>query len=88
MIFTGINFVTILLFVPETRFPRDEVSAVGPVENVANSSNDEKIAEVDLKSIRQPSHDETDLVPKKSWVQDLKLWSGVPNTNLFKMFIR
>lgn len=97
VILTGINFVTVLLFVPETRYYRDENQNAAEAENapiVPSSGEDgnlsadsEKAANAAAKadgSAGQPS-----TVPKKTWVQELSLWSGVPaDTNIFKMFVR
>jgi MFS family permease len=84
VIFTTLNFVAIVLFVPETRFRRDG----GKTEQVTAQVEVEKIIGVDMKSIRRTSDDSVAPVPKKGFVEELSLWSGSPETNLFKMFLR
>ncbi|GAB1310609.1 MFS general substrate transporter [Madurella fahalii] len=94
VILTGINFVTVLLFVPETRYYRDEnQNVVGTGTEVAvfssgedgdGSADSPKTANVTDKALDQPL-----TVPKKTWIQELSLWSGAaPDTNIFKMFVR
>ena len=85
---TGFNFVTILLFVPETRYHREHGNEAGVDDGVTVYPSQDKIAHVDLKSIRRPSEDDTEQLPRKTWRQELSLWSGIPDTNLLKMFIR
>ncbi|KAJ6196890.1 major facilitator superfamily domain-containing protein, partial [Bipolaris maydis] len=82
-IFTGINFLTILCFVPETRYVRE----VGQVNTVLSPSN-EKVVIGDEK-LPQGSSPRTPLeqLPRKTWKQDLSLWSGVSETNLVKVFL-
>jgi MFS family permease len=97
VILTGINFITVLLFVPETRYYRDEEqSTIGQepeavssssAENVGGSGVPEKPAGEAAESEEAPNSPST--VPKKTWIQDLSLWSGVaPDTNLFRMAVR
>lgn len=80
---TAINFVAIVLFVPETRFDRVDV-----VTETAMDSSQEKVANADVKSLRRPSDESAPQTPKKTFIQELSLWSGTPKTNLLKMFIR
>jgi MFS family permease len=95
VILTALNFVTVLLFVPETRYFRDEnLNVAGSQSNTVASSQDdlEKIAVSakggELNKEQAPTANVV-TVPKKTWVQELSLWSGVaPETNLFLMFIR
>ncbi|KAK4950306.1 hypothetical protein LTR10_011287 [Elasticomyces elasticus] len=102
-IFTAVNFVAVLLFVPETRYDRsylekasssnqstDSVTG-GSVadEESGNGSPIEKV--VSSKSKEMPTHPafRGEQLPKKTWMQELSLWSGVPkDTNLLEMFIR
>jgi MFS family permease len=84
VIFTALNFFTILLFVPETRYRRETGQASVP----ACTSN-EKIVTVDEKLIQPSSAGITSEKPlKTTWKQELSLWSGVSETNLAKMFVR
>lgn len=91
VIFTAINFIAVLLFVPETRYDRD-LSGVKTPTSLASSSNEQLAAEkttpVDVEVVRQPSDELVAQLPRKSFVQELQLWSGTPATNLFKMSIR
>lgn len=88
MIFTAINFVAVILFVPETRYHRDEIVSI-QVSTPGSSSIEktEETVHVGEKTERAESN-ETRQVLKKSWIAELSLWSGVSDTNLFKMFIR
>jgi hypothetical protein len=85
VILTAVNFITVLLFVPETRYKREEVAGVG----MAICPSNAKIIATDEKFLRRSSDDEEfRQTPKKSWMQELSLWSGVSDTNLAKMFVR
>jgi MFS family permease len=95
VILTALNFITVLLFVPETRYFRDEnLNVAGSQSNTVASSRDdlEKIA-VSAKG-GEPDKEQAPTanvatIPKKTWVQELSMWSGLaPETNLFLMFIR
>lgn len=105
VIFTGINFLAVLFFVPETRYERDASKAFG--ETVSGMSSEEVISS-DEETKRASSDDEgnvvktathvakevpgagaKDTVPKKTYLQQLSLWSGVPKeSNIFEMFVR
>ncbi|KAK1757810.1 protein HOL1 [Echria macrotheca] len=95
VILTAINFLTVVFFVPETRYFRDEN------QNVAGSainSSREEVAASDMEKNTATAKDRPDSgpesptlapVPKKTWLQELNPWSGVaPDTNLFKIFVR
>ncbi|KAG7292842.1 hypothetical protein NEMBOFW57_002887 [Staphylotrichum longicolle] len=98
VIFTAINFVTVLLFVPETRYYRDanedrvdgerrEGVLSSSTEHVEAQTEPKKTATVSETVEEEQSPPST--VPKKTWIRELSLWSGVaPDTNLLKMFIR
>lgn len=81
VIFTALNFVAVVLFVPETRYQRGSEVASAHVSQ-------EKIAVVDKELLRRPSDESAPQLPKKTFMQELSLWSGIPTTNLFKMFVR
>lgn len=95
VILTAINFLTVLLFVPETRYFRDEnQNVVGSTTNSSReevvksdepeNKTDEKTADVEGAPVSSVA-----AVPKKTWLQELSLWSGLaPDTNLFIMFVR
>lgn len=91
VIFTAINFVAVVLFVPETRFDRTSVvasDASTPISASDDAVDIEKSTPATMKVVRQPSDEAVPQVPKKTFVQDLSLWSGTPSTNVFKMFLR
>jgi hypothetical protein len=88
VILTALNFLAVVLFVPETRYQRDAISCRNEGAGVTASSSEEKIAHVDMKPKRQSSDEDAPQLPKKTYRQELALWSGIPPTNLFKMFIR
>jgi hypothetical protein len=79
VILTALNFIAVVLFVPETRYHRDEARP---------DERGEKNTHTDTKSLRRSSDEGTPQLPKKTFVQELSLWSGTSKTNLFKMFIR
>jgi len=85
VILTALNFVAIVLFVPETRYHSDQPAGQTP-DGV--DSLHEKIAHGDTKCLRRASDESAPQVPKKTFVQELSLWSDTPDTNLAKMFIR
>jgi MFS family permease len=92
VIFTAINFFTVLFFVPETRYFRDENQNVAG--SMASGSEEDELGTGSKRTGVQDSTKEVPAeaapeVPKKTWRQEMSLWSGVaPNTNLFKMFVR
>lgn len=97
-ILTGINFVTVVLFVPETRYYRNEkeeerndgpreATLLSSTDNVDDGAAAEKAGPVRVKA--EAAHDELTTRAKKTWIQELSLWSGAaPDTNLVKMFLR
>lgn len=98
-ILTGINFVTVLLFVPETRYFREEKESQSDrdrgQEGVLTSSGEKAVEDPDSeKAVRDTTgigkgHFLLAAIAKKTWAEELSLWSGVaPDTNLFKMFVR
>jgi hypothetical protein len=88
VILTAINFFAVLLFVPETRFQRDNMSRTDFEAGVAVCPSQDDIIRTDLKASQRTSGDEVQQLPKKTFVQELSLWSGTSSTSLFKMFIR
>lgn len=62
---------------------------VGQVNTVLSPSN-KKVVMTDEKLPQGSPSPGTPLeqLPKKTWKQDLSLWSGVSETNLAKMFVR
>lgn len=91
-ILTAVNFFTVLFFVPETRYSRDESQNI--TDSIASTTEDtdvgprtktagacEMTKDLPAEGVAQ--------ITKKTWRQEMSLWSGTaPNTNLFKMFIR
>ncbi len=120
VVLTGLNFVSVLLFVPETRYHRDADQNVGLLEAAAaeaaaaQSSPDEKtdkttptveaehphrrpttLAQQDRNTITSPAPSsaaslaEAAAVPKKTWLQEMSVWSGItPGTSLARTFLR
>jgi MFS family permease len=85
VILTAINFVCVVLFVPETRYQRSEKRHE---EGVDVAPLQDKVIHADMRSVRRTSDESVQQVPKKTFVQELSLWSDVAQTNLFKMFLR
>ena len=98
VILTALNFITVLLFVPETRYFRDEnLNVAGPQPNTARASREASASDLEKIAANAKGDEGKEVtaeatqtaVPKNTWVQELSLWSGLPeNTNLFKMFVR
>ena len=89
--FTAVNFLMVLFLVPETRFYRN--MDLGMQEDAASNDVSEKMApdssyhDVDPES-RSSSVAQSQGV-QKSYLQTLKLWSGVPTgSNIFQIFLR
>jgi MFS family permease len=97
-ILTAINFITVLLFVPETRYFRDEnhcgdgstpSTTPSSRENMAAGSDVENTAAKEASGRPTRTTTTSAETPKKPWKQELSLWSGLyPDTNLVKMFVR
>ncbi|KAF2724697.1 MFS general substrate transporter [Polychaeton citri CBS 116435] len=86
-ILTLVNWLVILAFCPETRYDRSADNALSS----GSSTPQETITEAKTADTAAKDIDPTqfDTVERKSWVQGLKLWSGVPrDTNLLLMYIR
>jgi len=91
VILTAINFIAVLLFVPETRYDREaarteEITSTPSASDI--NADDEKLAKAGVKPMRRPSDEPIRQLPKKTFIQELSLWSGTPSTNLFKMVLR
>lgn len=92
VIFTAITFFTVLLFVPETRYFRDENQNVAG--NMASGSEEDQVGLAGKQGSVKDTSTEVPAearpaIPKKTWSQEMSLWSGfAPNTNLLKMFMR
>lgn len=97
-ILTAINFITVLLFVPETRYFRDENQNVTDLGVSPRTLSSEETAAPDVEKTAEVKNGgditalplaTTSTVPRKSWAQEFTLWSGIaPDTNLVKMFVR
>ena len=87
---TGFNFLTVILFVPETRFVRDiDCSMVG-VENMIAESSKEQAVPVQIERAHpQTRSAEATTGVRRTWAQQLNPWSGVDNTTSFiELFLR
>jgi hypothetical protein len=93
VIFTAINFLAVVLFVPETRYDRGSEFAASQ-GTLSSTSEDELEAEKSAAQSEKEISDATNhqalqQLPKKTFFQELSLWSGVPSdTNLLEMFVR
>ncbi|KAA8614739.1 ProP Permease of the major facilitator superfamily [Pyrenophora tritici-repentis] len=85
VILTAINFIAIILFVPETRYKREEVDGV---DDASYPSNERIVLTQEKASQDIIGHGNVQQLPKKTWAQDLSLWSGTSETNIAKIFIR
>ncbi|WPH00966.1 Hypothetical protein R9X50_00380000 [Acrodontium crateriforme] len=88
-ILVAINFLAIVLFCSETRYKRFKTctpasSAVPSNENLGRSVSD-VAKEV---SASDQYHSKPVSVPKKTWIQQMSLRSGIGDTNLVKLFCR
>ncbi|KAK4495099.1 hypothetical protein PRZ48_013426 [Zasmidium cellare] len=105
----ALNFLLVVLFVPETRYDRTELMK-SPASSTRSLSLDSESTptkseeptaindETDIEKANaspvikavHPAHREPAVdIPKKTFLQELSLWSGLPkNTNLLKLFIR
>ncbi|KAF2502935.1 MFS general substrate transporter [Lophium mytilinum] len=96
VIFTGINFLFVLFFVPETRYDRTSepsLSANSSSQSISSASEEaidtEKATEPRTKEYPGSPPSGLSPVPKKTFTQEISLWSGVPSdTNILKMFLR
>ncbi|OQN97264.1 hypothetical protein B0A48_16806 [Cryoendolithus antarcticus] len=83
---TAANFLVVLFLCPETRYARSD--AASPATSSAPSLDSVPIEGQDVEKSAKIAVRDTQL-PKKSFLQDLSLWSGVPkNTNLLNLFLR
>ena len=102
-IFTAVNWVVVLLFCPETRHDRTALSGSmasspsarsnsvsTPVdEETATAAPVEKTLSASSRQMGDHPKHGGEQVPKKTWLQEISLWSGVPkDTNLLELFIR
>ncbi|KAK0667314.1 putative transporter in the major facilitator superfamily [Cercophora samala] len=88
---TGINFVTVVLMVPETRYHRTDVTGEGAQQvSESEDGNGKEKGKARDDGEQGQLRQGMVMVPKKSWVEELSLWSGTPkdDTSLWKMFLR
>ncbi|KAK4200233.1 putative transporter in the major facilitator superfamily [Triangularia verruculosa] len=88
-ILTGINLVTVVMMVPETRYDRnDTILQVQQLSGSEDNGQEKAKAGDDAEQAQQ--HRGVAMVPKRSWIQEFSLWSGIPkdDTSLWKMFLR
>jgi MFS family permease len=93
VILTAINFATVVLFVPETRYFRDENQNVGGGDGLSIDGPTKSGEKPSAHANVSPAPSLTAAaatIPKKTFVQDLSLWSGLPGdgTSFIKMFVR
>lgn len=101
VIFTGINFVAVLLFVPETQYNRDISRSLGSetstgIDDVGLASISEEDVEAEKTLAGKEAEDASQTeaypalqIPKKTWLQEMSLWNELPkDTDLWEMFIR
>lgn len=93
-IFTGVNFLCVFFLVPETRYQRDYKTSMASVtgELHADYFKNEKTDPESPIATEVPSPltpPGSRQIPKKTFVQNLSLWSGIPkDMNIPKMFLR
>jgi hypothetical protein len=84
-IISGLNFLAIFLFVHETRFNR-MVDQSGAVREVSDS---EKDLPQTIEQKQSPSVSTSEVVGgKKTFLENLNLWSGTSNESYFSHFLR
>ncbi|CAK7199148.1 hypothetical protein SEUCBS139899_001820 [Sporothrix eucalyptigena] len=101
VILTGINFLAVVLFVPETRYLRDAEQNVGITEDVSGhdvsgvqgngQGSQEKVSHNTIAQAVTSTSSSSSLapIPKKTWLQEMHPWSGItPGTSLIRMFAR
>lgn len=88
-IFTGVIWLVVLFFCPETRYDREDTR-----KQTWNDSDEETAPGNGVASSEKPVRYSAGPVsptpvPLRTWTQQLSLWSGVPrDTSLIKLFIR
>lgn len=108
VILTGLNFLAVVFFVPETRYDRDYSESLdivthapaSPVNGApalfddkdkiyASTTSDGTSSPVSPSTPSRTLSDERLQVPKKTYLQQISLWSGTaPNTNFLTLFFR
>ncbi|KAK3672333.1 hypothetical protein LTR78_007873 [Recurvomyces mirabilis] len=94
-ILTAINWTIVLLLCPETRYTRPESeqssAALSQTEQyntnqLTDQFNQEKQVGVHQAAVEEARVGET---TKKSWIQEMSLWSGIPKgSNIVLLFLR
>lgn len=92
-ILCAVNWVIVVLFVPETRYARTELAPRPPTQFPTSANGTDAKAEEAARAKSVDVSDASDVgirqIPKKSWWSQLNPWSGItPNTNLAKLFLR
>lgn len=97
-IFAIVNWIVVVLFVPETRYDRSEaaISAGAPASSLPASPPPEKHDARDATDSSPTMSDASDKeasiigqLPRKTFIQDLSLFSGTPkNENILILFLR
>ncbi|KAI7282566.1 MFS general substrate transporter [Hortaea werneckii] len=102
-ILCAVNWVTVVFFVPETRYERPQTPQGTPIGRSNNppspshSANDEEVGAPVEKTLSSRSKEvdpgvlrsSSEPIRKKTMLQELSLWSGVPkDESLLKLFLR
>lgn len=88
-ILVAINFLAIVFFCPETRYERFDVNSPASSTTPSNENLDRMTSDVAKNaSTSGQSEVKSASVPKKTWVQQMSLRSGIGNANLAKLFFR
>lgn len=96
-IITAINFLAVLLLVPETRYDRtgtdDALSSASASSSSLKNNSDEEGAAMEktisARGREMKTNSSAEAKPKKTYREQLSLWTGVPkDTNLLKLFLR
>ncbi|CAK7218095.1 hypothetical protein SCUCBS95973_003373 [Sporothrix curviconia] len=93
VVLTALNFVAVVLFVPETRYLRDAEQNVGVAETTgaceASAGDGQGDGTREKTTSSSSSSSSLARVPKKTWLQEMHPWSGItPGASLWRMFVR
>ena len=86
-IISGVNFLGIFFFFPETRYHRSidaaaETGSVLPIQSAEKPSSDATVEHVDTNDSSQLTG------AKKTYFQELSIWSGTAKKSYFNHLIR
>ncbi|KAF1983884.1 MFS general substrate transporter [Aulographum hederae CBS 113979] len=91
-----LNFLAVLFFVPETQYDRDVNKAMATAVDGASMKSSEaeevaaeKTVSAAANEVPHPDEGQTNQIPKKTWMQEMRLWNGTAkDVNLLEMFLR